>query len=166
MTGQRARAGETRKNLDGLYFATPKIGWAVGSFGLIAYTADGGENWEQQETEIPNDLKAIYFVNDKEGWAVGMEGAILHTADGGKTWEKQESNTYDSLYSVVFVDENTGWACGDFGTVVQTIDGGKTWELENIEIPKAGTLSAISAFKQHRWAIGEWGLIIRYVLNK
>ena len=166
MTGQRARAGETRKNLDGLYFVTPEIGWAVGSFGLITYTADGGKNWEQQKTDIPNDLKAVYFVSETEGWAVGNEGAIVHTADGGKTWEKQKSNTYDSLYSVAFVDENTGWACGDFGAVVHTTDGGKTWNPENMEIRKAGTLSAISAFEQHRWAIGEWGLIIRYVPNE
>ena len=166
MTGQRARAGETRKNLDGLYFATPEIGWVVGSFGFVSYTADGGKNWEQQKTDVPNDLKAIYFLNEKEGWVVGMEGTILHTADGGKTWEKQKSNTYDSLHSVMFVDENTGWACGDFAALVQTADGGKTWNPENMEIRKAGTLSAISAFKQHRWAIGEWGLIIRYAPNE
>jgi len=105
----------------------------------------------------------VHFVNDKEGWVVGMEGAILHTTNSGKTWAKQKSNTYDSLYSVVFVDESTGWACGDFGTVVQTTDGGKTWQPGNMEIRKAGKLSAISAFKQHLWAIGEWGLIIRYM---
>ncbi|MFQ6044355.1 MAG: YCF48-related protein [Candidatus Poribacteria bacterium] len=162
MTGQRARAGETRKNLDGLYFVAPEIGWAVGSFGLVLYTTDGGKNWEQQKTETPNDLKAVHFVNDKEGWAVGMEGAILHTTNSGKTWEKQKSNTYNSLHSVAFVDENTGWACGDFGTVVQTTDSGKTWKPGNMDIRKAGTLSAISAFKQNLWAICEWGLIIRY----
>jgi photosystem II stability/assembly factor-like uncharacterized protein len=166
MTGQRARAGETRKNLDGLYFATPEIGWVVGSFGFVSYTADGGKNWEQQKTDVPNDLKAIYFLNEKEGWVVGMEGTILHTADGGKTWEKQKSNTYDSLHSVMFVDENTGWACGDFAALVHTTDGGKTWNPENMEVRKAGTLSAISAFKQNRWAIGEWGLIIRYAPNE
>jgi photosystem II stability/assembly factor-like uncharacterized protein len=164
MTGERARAGETRKNLDGLYFVTPKRGWVVGSFGLVAYTADGGKNWEQQQTNIPNDLKAAYFVNEKEGWIVGNEGAIIHTTDGGKTWEKQKINTHDSLYSLAFVDENTGWACGDFGTIVKTVDG-KIWQSENMEIRKAGTLSAISAFKESCWAIGEWGLIIRYVLD-
>jgi len=163
MTGQRARAGETRKNLDGLYFVTPEIGWVLGSFGFVAYTVDGGKNWETQQTNIPNDLKAAYFVNDEEGWVVGNEGAIIHTADGGKTWEKQKSNTDNSLYCVVFLDENTGWACGDFGTIVHTTDGGKTWQPENMEIRKAGTLSSIAGFKQNRWAIGEWGLIIRYV---
>jgi photosystem II stability/assembly factor-like uncharacterized protein len=26
-------------------FATPKIGWAVGAFGVVLHTTDGGESW-------------------------------------------------------------------------------------------------------------------------
>ena len=167
MTGQRARAGETRRNLDGLYFVAPEIGWVVGSYGGIMYTTDGGENWETQTVDIANDLKAAYFVSDQEGWVVGNEGAILHTADGGKTWEQQKSNTEDSLHSVAFVDKNIGWACGDFGSIVHTIDGGKTWKRE--DTGNSTNLRGISALKtpdgskQYCWAVGEWGLIIRYV---
>jgi photosystem II stability/assembly factor-like uncharacterized protein len=170
MTGQRARVGETRRNLDGLYFATPEIGWVVGSFGGIIHTADGGKNWETQPVDTANDLKAAHFVNDKEGWVVGNEGSILHTADSGKTWEQQKSDTEDSLHSVVFLDKNIGWACGDFGTVVHTTDGGKTWKRE--DTGTSTNLRSISALKtpdgskQYCWVVGEWGLIIRYVPNE
>ena len=168
MTGTRTRigGGTGRKNFDGVYFVTPEIGWIVGTFGNIMHTTDGGQNWEEQKADTANDLKSVHFVSEKEGWVVGNEGCILHTIDGGKTWEQQKSNTYDSLRSVVFVDENTGWACGDFRAVVHTTDGGTTWTKIDIGIPQAGTLSAISAFKENCWAIGEWGLIIRYVLDE
>jgi len=169
MRGQRARTGETRNYLDGLYFVTPEIGWIVGSFGKIMHTTDGGENWEEQKVDRPTDLKSVHFVTEKDGWVVGNEGAILHTVDGGKTWEQQKSNTDDSLRSVVFLDKNIGWACGDFGTVVHTTDGGKTWKRENTGT--STNLFRISAFKTENgsnycWAVGEWGLIIRYVPNK
>ncbi len=167
MRGQRARTGETRHNLDGLYFVKPQIGWIVGSFGSIMQTTDGGENWEKQKVNTPTDLKAVHFVSEKEGWVVGNDGTIVHTPDGGKTWEEQKSDTYDALHSVVFVDKNIGWACGGFGTVVHTTDGGKTWKREKTGI--STNLRRISAFKQlddgklYCWAVGEWGLIIRYV---
>lgn len=165
--GQRARTGETRHNLDGVYFVSPQIGWIVGSFGAIMHTRDGGDNWEQQKVKTSTDLKAVSFVSEKEGWVVGNEGAILHTADAGKTWEEQKSNTYDALHSVVFVDKNIGWACGDFGTVVHTTDSGKTWKRENTNT--STNLRRISAIKKsddgkhYCWVVGEWGLIIRYV---
>ncbi len=161
MTGKRARTGETRSYLDGLYLVTPEIGWAVGSYAKIMHTTNGGQNWETQKVNIPNNLAATYFASETEGWIVGQEGVILHTVDAGKTWEQQESDTEDTLYRVVFVDKNIGWACGDFGTIVHTTDGGKTWKRENTGT--STNLRGISAFKGHCWAVGEWGLIIRYV---
>lgn len=61
-------------------------GWIVGDGGTILHTADGGESWERQHTEIPYILNAISFVNDEIGFAVGSAETLLQTVNGGRTW--------------------------------------------------------------------------------
>lgn len=158
-TGKRVAVGNTRNNLERIYFASPTIGWIVGSFGTILSTTDGGETWENQDAGVDNNLKGIDFVDENTGWISGQEGVVLHTQDGGVTWTKQETKSYDSLYDIVFVDSQTGWAVGDFGTILHTTDGGQTWTRE--ETGNSSPLYAIDAIDQgHRWGVGEWGIIM------
>jgi photosystem II stability/assembly factor-like uncharacterized protein len=128
----------TANTLLGVKFVTPKKGWAVGTFGTILYTEDGGMNWELQESGTGQDLRAVTFVNEKVGWAVGNGGVILHTEDGGKIW-KPQGNATTSLYKIYFVNEQEGWVGGDRGTLLYTTDGGKNWEKKEI-----GTSMAIA----------------------
>jgi photosystem II stability/assembly factor-like uncharacterized protein len=68
--------------IQGIYFSSPSLGWAVGSIGnglgdLILRTTDAGETW----TEIPsvgnNGLLSVYFTNDSTGWMGGLDGEML-----------------------------------------------------------------------------------------
>jgi len=45
-SSERARVGETRNNLENIWFVSPTTGWVIGSFGTLLHTTDGGENWE------------------------------------------------------------------------------------------------------------------------
>lgn len=62
---------------------------AVGSFGVIVISEDGGTNWEQASVPASVVLTAVHFPTPELGWAVGHDGLILHSSDGGATWEKQ-----------------------------------------------------------------------------
>lgn len=62
---------------------------AVGTYGVIIVTPDGGQTWEQAEVPASVALTGVHFPTPESGWAVGHDGLILHSADGGKTWEKQ-----------------------------------------------------------------------------
>lgn len=62
---------------------------AVGERGIIIYSDDFGDTWEQADVPVSVTLTAVYFPSPQKGWAVGHGGVVLRTTDGGKTWEKQ-----------------------------------------------------------------------------
>jgi len=62
---------------------------AVGEYGVIIVSGDGGETWTQAAVPASVMLTAVAFPTPESGWAVGHDGLILHSADGGSTWEKQ-----------------------------------------------------------------------------
>ncbi|MFH0726495.1 MAG: YCF48-related protein [Pseudomonadota bacterium] len=54
---------------------------AVGYFGAIVHSSDGGKTWIRQQAGTATSLTGVSFVNDKEGWAVGDAGKILAGLD-------------------------------------------------------------------------------------
>jgi photosystem II stability/assembly factor-like uncharacterized protein len=62
---------------------------AVGERGIIAYSDDAGDTWQQAQVPVSVGLTAVHFSSPQNGWAVGHGGVILHTADGGKSWKRQ-----------------------------------------------------------------------------
>ena len=103
---------------------------AVGQWGHILLSGDGGATWRQAKT-VPTRLllTALYFADDKNGWAVGHDMVILHTADGGETWDMQYSEppAEAPLLTVWFENAEHGIATGAFSTMLETFDSGKTW---------------------------------------
>lgn len=62
---------------------------AVGEMGVIAFSDDQGETWNQAEVPTSVTLTAVFFPTAKHGWSVGHDGVVLHSSDGGQHWEKQ-----------------------------------------------------------------------------
>ena len=62
---------------------------AVGEYGVIIVSEDGGETWKQASVPASVMLTGVYFPTAQKGWAVGHDGLILHSTDGGHSWEKQ-----------------------------------------------------------------------------
>ena len=76
-------------------------GTAVGDFGKILRTTNGGTNWTQQSSGTPYNLYDVCFLDANNGTAVG-DGKILRTTNGGTNWTQQTSGTTYSLYDVSF----------------------------------------------------------------
>jgi photosystem II stability/assembly factor-like uncharacterized protein len=62
---------------------------AVGEYGHILFSDDGGKSWSQAQVPVQTALTSVVFVSDKKGWAAGHDAVILATEDGGETWQKQ-----------------------------------------------------------------------------
>lgn len=62
---------------------------AVGERGIIIWSDDGGQRWQQAQVPVSVTLTAVAFADAKRGWAVGHDGAILHSSDAGQTWALQ-----------------------------------------------------------------------------
>ena len=133
---RQARSVPVSSTLTGVSFVDATHGWAVGQWGVVLNTVDGGESWTLQRSDLTVDqpLFSVYFKNAKDGWAVGLWSLMLHTVDGGATWttvkpppppgaKKADRNLYR-----IFADSKGALfiAC-EQGRVMQSADDGATW---------------------------------------
>lgn len=108
-------------------FLDERRGWAVGSFGRIDYTNDGGQNWVSRRDTLTDLLFDVCFVNDSTGWVAGWNGRIYKTTDAGLSWRLLATGVENTIRALTFADENHGWAVGHRGTLLATVDGGQSW---------------------------------------
>jgi photosystem II stability/assembly factor-like uncharacterized protein len=103
---------------------------AVGEWGHVLLSDDGGGSWRQTES-VPTRLTLtdVTFADARRGWAVGHDAIVIHTRDGGETWELQHQAPEEEvpLLSVWFENTERGLAVGAFGMLLETTDGGETW---------------------------------------
>jgi len=71
------------EDLRGLSCPTAAIGFAVGAFGTILATTDGGITWEYQTSGVSVGLDEVSFPDSVNGYIVGDNGVILKTTTGG-----------------------------------------------------------------------------------
>jgi len=125
---------KSREKIFGSYHFDNRTSWAVGAYGLIIKTTDGGKTWVQQKKITNKSLFDIFFVNKNKGWIVGDSGSIFKTEDGGSFWKEQEAGTKnDILFKVSFLDENRGIAVGMSGVILNTENGGGSWQVNPID---------------------------------
>ncbi len=103
-------------------------GAAVGSYGTILRTEDGGRTWTSPLPDKQKSLDSISFSGPGYGLAAGGERLVLWTTDGGRTWTN--SKTFPGLYvgSACLLNAQTAVAVGAGGVIFRTSDAGATWE--------------------------------------
>jgi hypothetical protein len=101
-------------------FVDTNTGVAVGNYGRIFRSTNGGIDWKRCAVVTQSHLNGLRFAGRDSGWAVGNNGTILKTTDGGKQWSVDISGTLVSLSAVAAVDVHTQWIVGDRGTVLKT----------------------------------------------
>jgi photosystem II stability/assembly factor-like uncharacterized protein len=120
----------TSNQLVSLDFIDEHTGLAVGEYGTIVKTTDGGESWKFIEIPWLNYLLDVDFVNNQVCYAVGQNGQIIQSTDGGENWEKQSIIYTNNLHRVRFCDETNGWIIGEKGLILHTSDGGSNWQQQ------------------------------------
>ena len=156
---QVAAGGATLR--DHLYDVCVRAGgnaWAVGAFGTIVHSKDGGATWETQSSGTTEHLLGVDFVDDKNGWVVGRSAVILRTQDGGQTWSPQATEDKNHLFDVAALSPERAVAIGDWGTILVTTDG-STWQKRSLD--RDIILNSQSwVDPDHGWIVGEAGLIV------
>jgi photosystem II stability/assembly factor-like uncharacterized protein len=155
--------GSGTGTLNDATFATSRIGWAVGTNGVILTTFDGGQTWARQTSGTTVELKSVFFTDINTGWAVGggtNNAIILKTTDGGESWQRQAVPADVQLRDVWFADAQTGWAVGAGGVILGTTNGGESWRLQ-----QSGTRANLNgvafANKARGWVVGDSGVVLR-----
>ena len=58
----------TSEDLYGIYFIDNLEGWAVGTYGTVMHSENGGNSWEDQLIGTFDSLKAVCFIDRNKGW--------------------------------------------------------------------------------------------------
>lgn len=146
---------------------------AVGKFGLIFLTKDGGKTWQRRPSGTTKTLSAVSFADHEHGFIVGSGGTLLATSDGGTSWRPQVSGTKDQLLGVYAASPTQVYVVGAFGTMLSTADGGQSWTkhalpwdklIERI-VKESGevepNLNAVYfSSSENGWVVGEFGLVL------
>ncbi len=151
---------------------------AVGDFGTIIRTTDGGNSWSKvplpTEVDLPEDIAEIIepgdvllygidFPTPTDGWIVGEFGVIVATQDAGETWISQKTPTETTLFGVDFADNLRGWAVGIDEVLLHTVDGGQNWKRQSVPRREGFLLGIYNVEIEGNvgWAIGDNGLVLR-----
>lgn len=136
-TFRQARTVPVSSTLTGVSFADAKNGWAVGHWGVILHTTDGGETWTVQRSDTNEDrpLFGVRFFDDREGIAVGLWSLVLATHDGGAHWDSVTlpappgGGRADRNLLAAFADAHgTLFVAAERGMVLRTKDRGRSWD--------------------------------------
>ena len=125
------------ETIQGISFATRRDGWAVGGYGYVIHTSNGGRSWEQQGASLFSTYRMldVSAVSETEAWVVGVESSppfkriVARTRDAGATWVSENvpaGNNETSFGAVGFVSADYGWIAGSWWT-----DLGGIWRRQD-----------------------------------
>ena len=105
-----AKEGASRPLLDVL-FLDGKTGFAIGAYGLIIHTRDGGQNWQSWHDRLDNSdgfhLNAIRKIGSSI-YIVGEAGMVYRSDDSGESWKQLYLPYEGSLFGIVGSGPDTG----------------------------------------------------------
>jgi len=133
---RQAKVVPVRSTLTAVTFANDRTGWAVGHWGAVIRTTDGGETWKLQRLDVSVDqpLFSVHFKNEKEGFAVGLWSIALTTKDGGETWQQASipaptigGKADRNLFKIFASLKGALFISGEQGGILRSDDGGLSW---------------------------------------
>jgi photosystem II stability/assembly factor-like uncharacterized protein len=117
-------------------------GVAVGSYGQLISTSDGGASWTTTTQRYDQSYGQVEVVNDicrtgSQTWFAATSSGLYRTTDEGASFTRVMAGGWISLS---FRDPMTGVALGGAGSHYwYTTDGGLTWTGANLPVPAAPT---------------------------
>ncbi len=133
------------KRLKKAYFLSGNTIVAVGVYGVVFRTTDGGETWTTQD--IGSSLSDVYFFDEMNGIALGSY-KVMHTHDGGISWEE---GAYLSADHFTFKG-STGYAVNYQSDIYKTVDSGYVWNRISKRMQIGNLTNAAFADTLHIWA--------------
>jgi len=135
------KAGPTLPFLD-VWFEDAHTGYAVGSFGMIIATHDGGNSWEPWLNHIENDqflnLNAVRGING-EIYIAAERGLVFRLDRKSSTFKKVETGYAGSFFGITGSD-SVLIAYGLRGVVYRSEDKGQSWVA--LKTPSEATITS------------------------
>lgn len=120
-----------------VHFWNATRGFAIGAYGLIFGTEDGGATWTSWSKRVPNPkglhLNALHVSGDTVFFA-GEQGLILRSVDSAHSFQALDIPYKGSWFAITGSAANVVVA-GLRGTVFRSMDAGATWTVVQVPVP-------------------------------
>lgn len=110
-----------------VHFPTPQVGYAVGYYGTIIKTTDGGATWRKCRDGNALFIKryafrSVFFTDENNGYIVGENSVFWQTSNGGEDWTPITNLPAGLRLTGINVHEGVGYISASNGQVI------KFWE--------------------------------------
>lgn len=127
-----AEVGASKPFLD-VHFSDLQSGFAVGAYGFIFKTTDGGKTWENYGNRLDNpDRFHLNTIAQLDGGIVlvaGEAGTMFRSEDGGESWDIADSPYDGSFFGLSATGEpGAVLVFGLRGHLFRSEDSGQTWD--------------------------------------
>lgn len=147
--------------LTAVAFPTERQGWAVGHYGVVLHSADGGETWTRQ---LDGNTAARMYRDTALAKAATLDREVPLTARIVSDGERMLAEGADKpFFDLHFEDAKRGFVVGAYNLAFRTEDGGKNWRCVSHQIDNARSLHlyAVAAQGDAVYIAGEQGLVLR-----
>jgi photosystem II stability/assembly factor-like uncharacterized protein len=152
----------TQERLFGVDLNAQGVALAVGAFGALLRSTDGGETWAPAAPEWTGTFKdtagrlgdffepsmyGVQISDDGQAWVVGELALVLRSTDAGASWqvghagESSVDGVDPTLFGLSMRADGSGVAVGQEGYVLLSDDGGASWR--SIERPTHANLLSV-----------------------
>lgn len=132
----------------------------TGSDGAIWQSADGGETWSLDSTDLFANLASVANFGEKKQVVVGDNGTILCRDDKSQPWRQHRLGSVQHVIGITALSDKSWMAFGIAGLAMQTSDAGKTWKERQLEKPY-GLLAGDFWGDQRGLLVGHEGTVLR-----
>lgn len=143
-------------------FLDARTGFAVGAYGMLYRTDNGGNDWEIATTGIDNADRYHYYAlaagSNGRLYLSGEAGLLFYSSDTGVTWERV-GDLYDGSLFGVAVRPGELYAYGLRGHVFRSVDGGVSWE-ETHNAERYSLYGGTRLADGHILMVGSGGLVL------
>lgn len=113
-----------------VWFNNRQQGWAVGAYGMMLSTQDGGTNWQVHNLKVPNPdgfhYNKIAALDSQTLLMVGEAGTLYRSDDQGQNWQALDSPYEGSFFGFQVLPDHLV-AYGLRGNAFISSDRGDSW---------------------------------------
>jgi photosystem II stability/assembly factor-like uncharacterized protein len=119
------------KPLLDVHFSDAGKGWAVGAYGLLLRTADGGRNWQPLMQRLDNPKGLHLYALAVQGdtvWVAGEQGLLARSGDGGQHFERIQAPYRGTFFTLSPLDDGGVLLGGLKGTAYRVSAAGDRFD--------------------------------------
>jgi photosystem II stability/assembly factor-like uncharacterized protein len=125
-------------------FLDEQNGFAVGAYGLLMRTSDGGITWEREDLVLASDEADVAMIDEDEGEDVDEDAGWTFSDEDLILDEEEDPH----LNAIVRTGDGSFFIAAERGAAFRSTDGGKTWE--RISMPYDGSMFGAIGYEGRR----------------